>query len=337
MLVTYPIPGHPGYIITRDGRVFKLGAAVHIANREIKSRYQGAGYCRVDLRSLEGRRYGVGLHHLLGLAFVHNPDPENKIMINHINGIRDDNRIENLEWITCQENLLHARAIGLVGKKIPCEMRNCDTGEITRFDSHRDMARATGFHRDTISFKLRRGETKVFEERRQYRYGHSDKEWYIPADVDFEIRHGGCAKVILLKSILTDEIIEFDSHSELCEHLGIGLSMLSLRLSNHEGILPEFHQAKHLLNTTEWLTDVEWLDRATKMDYSMVMVEDTVTGELELYDTAVKCSKANNVSTTNLNWWLKVPEKIQKDGKKYSYLDEQGLLRWKQRRDNSSN
>ena len=62
------------------------------------------GYLRVNLK-VKGKVYQRLVHRLVGENFISNP--YNKKQINHKNGIRNDNRVENLEWCTISENANH--------------------------------------------------------------------------------------------------------------------------------------------------------------------------------------------------------------------------------------
>lgn len=68
------------------------------------------GYLKIRLyKDLIDKNFLV--HRLVGISFIDNI--ENKKEINHINGIKNDNRIENLEWVTPMENVKHSYKIGI--------------------------------------------------------------------------------------------------------------------------------------------------------------------------------------------------------------------------------
>ena len=68
------------------------------------------GYCLASLHNKNHNKH-MFIHQLVGLMFIQNPN--NFPMINHINGIKNDNRVENLEWINNSGNIKHAYETGL--------------------------------------------------------------------------------------------------------------------------------------------------------------------------------------------------------------------------------
>ena len=95
------IKGYEKYMISDLGRVFSIKS-----HRFLKPGIDGNGYYMVDLHNI-GIRKTCKIHRLLGLHFLENP--ENKKCIDHKNGNRKDNTINNLRWATLNENNYNAK------------------------------------------------------------------------------------------------------------------------------------------------------------------------------------------------------------------------------------
>lgn len=105
------IPNYPNYLVSNLGRVKSLGRTVNVRNggtREIPDSIllqslTNAGYLVVTLSNIKQKVLAV--HQLVAMAFLdHTPDGYD-IVVDHINGIRTNNKLKNLQLLTTSQNL----------------------------------------------------------------------------------------------------------------------------------------------------------------------------------------------------------------------------------------
>jgi len=108
------IKGYEGhYQVSSFGRVKSLARVIECRKNVFVNKKEkflsdwdcGKGYRKVKL-SKDGIEKSIRVHRLVADTFLSNPDA--KLEVNHINGIKNDNRVENLDWCTSSENTIHA-------------------------------------------------------------------------------------------------------------------------------------------------------------------------------------------------------------------------------------
>lgn len=124
-------PYESDIVVSTNGRVLSYKSG---KQHELKPSDNGRGYLSVSV-GLRNPRY---IHDLVAETYI--PNPYGYSEVNHIDGNKQNNCVDNLEWSTRHDNLMHACEMGLVNSQKP--IRIVETGEV--FRSQNECARYIG-------------------------------------------------------------------------------------------------------------------------------------------------------------------------------------------------
>ena len=137
------------YSVSTEGEVRK-DTTNYILSQSSQQDYKFVGLI------INGKQKRMRVHRMVALTFIDNPD--NKPYVNHINGNRSDNNVENLEWATPSENTQHAVNTGLFksGRTRAVIQYNLNGEQMATFESASEAARQTGGSQSKITMCCRR-------------------------------------------------------------------------------------------------------------------------------------------------------------------------------------
>jgi len=141
-------PVESRYLISNFGRAFSIKR-----NLILKQVFVTSGYLTVGLM-IKAKRVSSLVSRLEAIAFI--PNPENKSDVNHINGIKTDNRLPNLEWNTRSENIVHAFKMELSNRNgKPVVGKPINGGENIYFGSCTAAAKFMGISGSYLTYYAR--------------------------------------------------------------------------------------------------------------------------------------------------------------------------------------
>lgn len=103
------IKGFEDYLINVFGDIYSMKSNIWLKQCNDKYSYLYINLCK------KGKYKKFKVHRLVAETFI--PNPDNKPQVNHKDGNKQNNHIDNLEWVTCSENHIHAYKIGLENHK----------------------------------------------------------------------------------------------------------------------------------------------------------------------------------------------------------------------------
>lgn len=310
------IPGFPGYYVSEEGQIYS-----NRSKRLLVPSINGSGYLNVRLTPPNGKTKTLGVHRVICMTFKPYQGDFSKLIVNHIDGNKLNNRKENLERGTHGYNLRHAGNLGLTSKCRPILVVNPLTGDITEFPSIVDCANTLGVSKDKINYRVKTKGKVLFPEKLLYLF-RSDKEEFLKNFMkkNYIKETHGTKTPIQVKNLISGEIKTFDRLSVFASELKTPLPTISSWFSKtDQPVVPGFYQIKLISDNSPWRDVGDIYLELSKTTGTKPVITTDLTGQTKIYISAVECCKDNSITPTCLSYRLKSNGKVFYSGKKYAY------------------
>lgn len=308
----YYIPGYSRYVIDRDGLVTDTKQGI-----EIKRYTDNKGYPSLALKPDMGPWTKIGVHRVLALTFLDYSALVDHLHVNHIDGIKSNSILTNLEWCTPQQNVYHAITTGLndysksnmngIRKVL---VKNIITNSIYEYKSYAACSRALGITIGEVKYRLRQKDQPVFHDNTQIKYLLDTTDWR--EVTKSEILNDYFNRMVIIKNVNTGEIKIFNSIVKCAEYLNISKDAVAYRIRYpNQPVWPDGFQYKYHSDPTPWREVIDIDKEILNSDPSVsVLMKNIITGEITEFSSQDKCAEYLNLSKGAMSTRLNTPGQL---------------------------
>ncbi len=283
-----PIPNFEHYLINKQGEVYSTKY-----QRFLKPQFYPNGYCYFHLKK-DKQAYNRMRHRLLMIVFKNMEDSVFNI-VDHINGIKGDDRLENLRIVTPRENCEYAAKLNLTDKCKQVQIMNNITKEITNYPSATECARQLGIGCDTVRYRAHVGEEIVFPDNNRYRF-YSEMPWK-PVSLEKEKLLKRLRKIeIYTLDLFNEQPYTFKNIYKLCKFYKLSVESVISKLIHHPQIIIDDKVAIKYDKDSSWNLDNVY--NSFYINNRPVTLYDVTTHRVQIFKTISEVAKLFNINRT---------------------------------------
>ena len=257
------IPYHSRYLADTFGNIYD-----RYTGDRVPQSTDYKGYKRVSIYK-DGTeiKYSRQVHRLVLLAF--RPVSKAQLyLVNHIDNVKDNNRLENLEWVTNGQNVQHGHATrramnaDMTSVAMGVCVRNIFTGESWEFEHVFECAKHFNIHKDTVLYRLDFPINKLWPGGYQFKRRYDTRPW---PEVTYEdimaINGNGGSKEVTVRLYDTGDILNFPSITKVAEYFNVAVSAIWTKVEKQPDLVAHnlgpdspIFQIKYKYDVRPWVT-----------------------------------------------------------------------------------